>query len=116
MSAADSKRWSNLVFAGLFVLAIVLFSRILLPFLMPVLLGGFLVVLFFPIQDFLARRIRGHMSVCATLSTLTVFLLILLPQWVIATLNWLFIPSAIASACWANGSGVTEASFSLRRR
>jgi predicted PurR-regulated permease PerM len=86
VSAADSKRWSNLVFAGLFALAIVLFSRILLPFLMPVLLGGFLVVLFLPIQDLLARRVRGRAKLCATLSTLAVFLLILLP---LAGVGWL---------------------------
>jgi len=86
VAAADSKRWSNLVFAGLFALAIVLFSRILLPFMMPVLLGGFLVVLFFPIQDFLCRRLKGHTPVCATLSTLAVFLLILLP---LAGVGWL---------------------------
>ncbi|HVG60044.1 MAG TPA: AI-2E family transporter [Hyalangium sp.] len=86
MSAADSKRWSNLVFAGLFALAIVLFSRILLPFLMPVLLGGFLVVLFLPIQNFLSRRMKGQAALCAALSTLTVFLLILLP---LAGVGWL---------------------------
>jgi predicted PurR-regulated permease PerM len=86
VSAADSKRWSNLVFAGLFALAIVLFSRILLPFVMPVLLGGFLVVLFFPIQDFLCRRLKGRTPLCATLSTLAVFLLILLP---LAGVGWL---------------------------
>jgi predicted PurR-regulated permease PerM len=86
VSAADSKRWSNFVFAGLFALALVLFSRILLPFVMPVLLGGFLVVLFLPIQDFLCRKLKGRKSLCAALSTLTVFLLILLP---LAGVGWL---------------------------
>lgn len=86
MAAADSKRWSNCVFAGLFALAIVLFSRILLPFVMPVLLGGFLVVLFFPIQDFLCKRLKGRSALCASLSTVAVFLLILLP---LAGVGWL---------------------------
>ncbi|WP_224366451.1 AI-2E family transporter [Hyalangium versicolor] len=86
MSAADSKRWSNFVFAGLFALAVVLFSRILLPFVMPVLLGGFLVVLFLPIQDFLCRRLKGRKGLSALLSTLTVFLLILVP---LAGVGWL---------------------------
>ncbi|KFE70790.1 AI-2E family transporter [Hyalangium minutum] len=86
MAAADSKRWSNCVFAGLFALAIVLFSRILLPFVMPVLLGGFLVVLFFPIQNFLCRQLKGRTPLCATLSTVAVFLLILLP---LAGVGWL---------------------------
>jgi predicted PurR-regulated permease PerM len=86
VSASDSKRWSNVVFAGLFALALVLFSFILLPFVMPVLLGGFLVVLFLPIQDFLRRRLKGHKALCATLSTLAVFVLILVP---LAGIGWL---------------------------
>src|SRR6218665_1631968 len=82
----DAKRCSNLIFAGLFVLALVLFSRILLPFLMPVLLGGFLVVLFQPLQQRLLRaRFKLPPSVCAGVSTLAVFLLILVP---IVVVGW----------------------------
>ncbi|ATB32925.1 AI-2E family transporter [Melittangium boletus] len=84
MTGFDKKRCSNLIFAGLFVLALVLFSRILLPFLMPVLLGGFLVVLFQPLQRrLLGARIRLSPSVCAGVSTLAVFLLILVPLVVV---------------------------------
>ncbi|MCP3100346.1 AI-2E family transporter [Myxococcus sp. K15C18031901] len=83
---ADSRRWSNFVFAGLFALALILFSRILLPFLMPVLLGGFLVVLFQPVQDFLCQRFPGRRPLCAGLSTSTVFLLILVP---LALVGWM---------------------------
>jgi predicted PurR-regulated permease PerM len=86
VSAGQARRWSNLIFAGLFALALVLFSRILLPFLMPLLLGGFLVVLFLPLQDALGRRLRGCPSLCAGLSTLAVFLLILAP---LAAVGWL---------------------------
>ncbi|NNB87105.1 AI-2E family transporter [Corallococcus exiguus] len=86
MTAGDSKRWSNFIFAGLFALALILFSRILLPFLMPVLLGGFLVVLFMPIQDSLDRRLQGRKSLTAGLSTLAVFLLILAP---LALVGWM---------------------------
>ncbi len=87
MTGLDTKRWSNLIFAGLFALALILFSRILLPFLMPVLLGGFLVVLFRPLQDVLFRtRLRACPSLCAGLSTLAVFLLILVP---LAVVGWL---------------------------
>jgi predicted PurR-regulated permease PerM len=83
----DTKRWSNLIFAGLFILALILFSRILLPFLMPVLLGGFLVVLFLPLQDILFRtRLRSYPSLCAGLSTVAIFLLILAP---LALVGWL---------------------------
>ncbi|MBJ6762385.1 AI-2E family transporter [Myxococcaceae bacterium JPH2] len=83
-----SKQWSNIIFAGLFALALFLFSRILLPFLMPVLLGGFLVVLFMPVQDGLCARLLGRKPLAAALSTLTVFLLILVPLllvgWMVA--------------------------------
>ncbi|PTL85405.1 AI-2E family transporter [Vitiosangium sp. GDMCC 1.1324] len=87
MTGFDTKRWSNLIFAGLFGLALILFSRILLPFLMPVLLGGFLVVLFLPLQDVLFRtRLRAYPSLCAGLSTVAIFLLILVP---LAVVGWL---------------------------
>ncbi|WNG47947.1 AI-2E family transporter [Archangium minus] len=89
MTGFDTKRWSNLIFAGLFALALILFSRILLPFLMPVLLGGFLVVLFLPLQDLLFRtRLRAWPSLCAGLSTLAIFLLILAP---LALVGWLVV-------------------------
>ncbi|WP_095992119.1 AI-2E family transporter [Cystobacter fuscus] len=89
MTGFDTKRCSNLIFAGLFVLALILFSRILLPFLMPVLLGGFLVVLFQPLQDALARsRFKLSAPVCAGLSTMAVFLLILVPLVVV---GWLVV-------------------------
>ena len=42
---------SNWVFAALAAVAVLLLIRILLPFLMPVLLGGFLVVLFQPLHQ-----------------------------------------------------------------
>ncbi|WP_343073671.1 AI-2E family transporter [Pyxidicoccus fallax] len=85
-AVGDTRRWSNFVFAGLFALALILFSRILLPFLMPVLLGGFLVVLFMPVQDYLCQKLRGRKSLSAGLSTLTVFLLILAP---LALVGWM---------------------------
>ncbi|RKH14612.1 AI-2E family transporter [Corallococcus praedator] len=86
MTAGDTKRWSNFIFAGLFAVALILFSRILLPFMMPVLLGGFLVVLFMPVQDSLSQRLRGRKSLTAGLSTLAVFLLILAP---LALVGWM---------------------------
>lgn len=86
MTAREAKRWSNVVFAGLFALAVLLLARILLPFLMPVLLGGFLVVLFLPVQEVLHRALKQRRSLCAALSTLIVFVLILLP---LAGVGWL---------------------------
>lgn len=79
MTALDARRWSNYIFAGLFVLALLLFGSIILPFLMPVLLGGFLVVLFMPVNDWLMKRIGGRRSLSAGLATTVVFLLILVP-------------------------------------
>ncbi len=53
---------------------------------MPVLLGGFLVVLFMPVQDYLGQKLRGRKSLAAGLSTLAVFLLILVP---LALVGWM---------------------------
>ncbi len=86
MASFDSKRWGNLAFGALFVLSLVLLSRIVLPFVMPVLLGGFLVVLFMPMHDYLCRKVEGRQTLCAGLSTAAVFLLILVP---LATIAWL---------------------------
>ena len=80
----DGRRWSNYVFAGLFAVAIILFSRIILPFLMPVLLGAFLVVLFEPARARLARLFPRHPSWTAGLSTAIVAALILVPLAAVA--------------------------------
>lgn len=73
------KRWSNLVFAILFLISLLLFGRIMAPFLMPVLLGGFLVVLFEPVHRLLSRVIAGRCALSAGLSTAAVILLIVVP-------------------------------------
>lgn len=86
MTVLDARRWSNYIFAGLFILALILFSRIILPFLMPVLLGGFLVVLFAPVYDTLCQKTRQRRSLSAALATTVVFLLILVP---IAAIGWM---------------------------
>jgi predicted PurR-regulated permease PerM len=83
---ADPKRWSNVVFAALFCVALLLFGRILWPFVMPVLLGGFLAVVFMPLQDFLLRRARLSRPAAAGFSTLGVVLLICVPLVVIGLL------------------------------
>jgi predicted PurR-regulated permease PerM len=82
----DVRRRSNLIFGGLFALSWILFGWILLPFALPVLLGGFLVVLFLPLQDFLCHKLGGRKHLCAGLSTLLVFLLIIGPLVVTAYL------------------------------
>jgi predicted PurR-regulated permease PerM len=77
------KKWSNLVFGALFAVALLLFGWILLPFTIPALLGGFLVVLFSPIQTWLGRK-TGRRALAAGISTLSVLLLIVIPLAVIA--------------------------------
>jgi predicted PurR-regulated permease PerM len=53
-----------------------------------VLLGGFLVVLFMPVQDFLCQKLKDRRSLCAALSTGIVFLLILAP---LAIVGWMVV-------------------------
>lgn len=86
MGAADPRRVSNYIFAGLFALSILLFSRILLPFVMPVLMGAFLVVLMMPVQDWLCAKTRGRTRLAAALSTVVVFVAVVVPVGVIAYL------------------------------
>lgn len=86
MSERRGKRRSNLVFGALFALSCVLFGRVVWPFLMPVLLGGFLAVLFMPAHDLLRRVLCRHRALCAGLATVSVFLLICVPVVVISYL------------------------------
>lgn len=76
------KKWSNWVFGALFAVALLLFGWILLPFVIPVLLGGFLVVLFSPVQEWLRRKL-GRRVLAAGLSTLAVLILIVVPLSVV---------------------------------
>lgn len=80
MERADAqKRWSNVVFGVLFLISLLLFGRIMLPFVMPVLLGLFLTVLVQPVHDWLCRRTGERRALCAALSTVGVLLLIVVP-------------------------------------
>ncbi len=73
------KKWSNVVFAVLFLGALVLFGRIMAPFVMPVLLGGFLTVLFMGLNDRLVRFTGGRRALSAAMSTLAVLAVIVVP-------------------------------------
>lgn len=77
---------SNWVFAALAAVALLLLIRILLPFLMPVLLGGFLVVLFQPLHHQLRQWLPHRPVLGAALATATVVTVLLLP---IAIVAWL---------------------------
>jgi predicted PurR-regulated permease PerM len=74
----DASRWSNGVLAALFLAALWLFSRILEPFWIPVLLGAFVVVLFAPLGEALQRRV-GSGSLAAALATAAVFAAFIAP-------------------------------------
>lgn len=78
-----SKRLSNLIFAGLFGISLVLFYRIILPFLMPVLLAAFLAVLFQPVHRFALGRLGLRRSMAAGLCTALVVAAILVPLVVV---------------------------------
>jgi predicted PurR-regulated permease PerM len=82
--AETQKRWSNVVFGLLFLASVLLFGRILLPFIMPVLLGGFLTVLFQPVHDRLCRLAPRRRALCAGVSTVAVLALIVVPLGVTA--------------------------------
>lgn len=73
------KRWSNLIFGLLFLVSLALFGRIMLPFVMPVLLGGLLVVLLLPAHDALCRALGNRRALAAGLSTVAVLAVIVVP-------------------------------------
>lgn len=83
-SSEAARKWSNIVFAGLFALSILFFLRIIWPFVLPVLMGAFIAVLFMPMHDWLCRKLDGRPGLCAGLATTGVFLLILVPLAVLA--------------------------------
>ncbi|HYX93006.1 MAG TPA: AI-2E family transporter [Myxococcaceae bacterium] len=79
------KKWSNIAFGALFATALLLFGWILMPFVASVLVSGFQVVLFMPVQKWLVRR-TGRRALSAGLSTVSVLLLGVVPVAVIAFL------------------------------
>lgn len=84
VQSADPRKWSNIVFAGLFALSIFFFFRIIWPFVLPVLMGAFVAVLFMPMHDWICARLANRQALCAGVSTALVFLLILVPLTVLA--------------------------------
>lgn len=97
VGALDSKRVSNAIFAGLFVLALFLFYKIVLPFVMPIVLGAFLVVLFWPVHDVIRRFVRRR-SLSAVLSTAVVALVLFVPLTVIGFLVARELPNVLEAA------------------
>jgi predicted PurR-regulated permease PerM len=81
-----SSRWSDAAFAAAFLLTLVLFYRVVAPFLMPVLVGLFIVVLFGGANERLVRRLRGRRRLAASISTSVVLLAVLAPAAVVGYL------------------------------
>lgn len=75
----SQKRWSNVIFGIVFLVSLALFGRIMLPFTMPVLLGGLLVVLLLPAHDALCRALGGRRALSAGVSTVAVLAGIVVP-------------------------------------
>lgn len=79
MEREEWRKWSNLGFGGLFAGAALLFGWTVLPFLTPVLLGAFLVLLFQPVQRQVRRWMPRHPAIGASLCTAAVLVSILGP-------------------------------------
>lgn len=95
MGGASRSGW---VFAGLAAVATLLLARILLPLLMPVLLGAFLVVLFQPVHRWHSRRLPGHEALSAGLSASVMIGALLIPFGVVAALIARELPTLMVSA------------------
>lgn len=87
-----TRRWSNLTFILLFLVVIVLFLTVIGPFLLPVLVAAFVVALLYPANDWLTKKLGGRRRVAAFFSTLSIFLLLVVP---LAGLVYLFVNQAI---------------------
>ncbi|HWV37036.1 MAG TPA: AI-2E family transporter [Vulgatibacter sp.] len=72
-------RWSTWAFIFVFATTLVFFVVVVWPFLIPVLIGAFVVVLFDAPHEALVRKLHGRRGLAALLSTVAVFLLILVP-------------------------------------
>lgn len=88
-----TRRWSNLTFVLLFLAVFVLFLYVVGAFLLPVLLAAFVVALLYPLNDWLARRFGGRRRAASFVSTVVIFLLVVLP---LAGLLYLFVDQAVA--------------------
>lgn len=76
-------RWSDAAFAVAFVLTLWLFYRVVAPFVTPVLIGLFIVVLFGEANERLVRKLGFRRRLAAGVSTTVVLLAVLVPSAVI---------------------------------
>ena len=74
-----TSRWSTAAFGVAFAITLAFFLLVIWPFVIPVLIGAFIVVLFDSPHEALVRRLKGRRVLGSLLSSLAVFLLVLLP-------------------------------------
>lgn len=86
------RRWSNLTFVLLFLAVFLLFLYVVGPFLLPVLLAAFVVALLYPLNDWLGRKFKGRTRTASFVSTVVIFLLLVLPA---GGLLYLFVNQAV---------------------
>ena len=86
MVAQAHSRWSNLAFAAAFAVALFFFYEVVAPFVIPVLLAGFVVVICDPWHERIVHLFRGRRRVASLLSSLIVLVGVLLPLSLMAFL------------------------------
>lgn len=84
MQGERSNKWSTAAFALAFAITLVFFLVVIWPFLIPVLIGAFIVVLFDAPHEALVWRLHGKRGFASLLSSLGVFLLVLVPSAAVA--------------------------------
>lgn len=88
----ESRNWSNIAFALLFLGVLALFLVVVGPFLLPVLMAAFVVALLYPMNDKITSWLKGRRRVASFVSTFLVFLGIVVP---VGGLLYLFFLQAI---------------------
>jgi len=80
VAAAQASRWSNVAFALAFAVTLYFFYEVVAPFVIPVLVGAFVVILFAPAHERLVRLLGARRRrLASALSSCGVLLLLLLP-------------------------------------
>lgn len=78
------QRWSNLTFAGALLVVLALFLWVIFPFLIPILIAAFLVVIAYPLRRRLTGKLGGRDKLASLLATLAVLLGIVVPAFGLA--------------------------------
>lgn len=88
-------RWSTWAFIFAFAVTLIFFVVVVWPFVIPVLVGAFVVVLFDSPHETLVDKLHGRRGLASLISTIAVFLLVLVP---IAAVVFVLVEQAIELA------------------